>query len=1018
MKKIIQFFLSTTWMGILLLVLAFAMALATFLESSWGTDTAGRLVYHAHWFELIFVLLGVNLLGHVVHIKTYRLKKLPVVLFHLAFLLIVIGAGVTRYFSSEGMMHIREGKGSSSMLSAGSYLSLSAGEHQIQRKVMFSELAPGGFDETLLLNGRPVRFRSVGFIRHVLRKAVARPSGVPLVDLVISAGRGMHPYVFQQGDSLNLDGVTVGFGTETGISLIQQGDSLFIRSGRKLEIRTTEGEQSQIIPDGFMHPVRFKQCYAMDGLLLLVRRFYPEGLIHVTRDASENSEEDAVLVEVTDGEEKKIIPVFGHKGKAGEPVCRTIGKIPVQLAYGSLPLPLPFELLLHDFRLERYPGSQSPSSFISEIRLIDRERQLSREVCIFMNNTLKYRGYRFYQSSYDADERGTVLWVNRDFWGTRITYAGYFLMSMGMLLSLFCRNSYFRQLVRRLKRMNRSLAAVLTLLLLGSSFGSRANQDGTAAFPALDPELVSAFEQLWVQGRDGRIEPVSTLCGEILRKLSRKSAFSGKSPAEVVLGMQLYPGTGHKLALIKIDGPVSDRLGIRGKYAAAADFFDEQERYLLLQEVQTAYGKMPAMRSKLDKSLIEADERLNICIMVCNGSLFTLFPPVNTNDPWHSAGSRPAGYNAAADSLLVNRSFQMLRESLNPGSDLQPLEVLASVTVFQEKYGGVLLPSAMKKSAEIHYNRLQPFKRLFPWYMLAGFSLLLLLFVNIFRQKILGGKALLVWKLLIVTGFMFHSGGLILRWYVSGHAPWSNGYESMVYVAWTAMLAGLILGRRYPMVLGTAAFMAGLTLFVAHLNWMNPEITNLVPVLKSYWLLIHVAVITASYGFIGLSAFLGMLVLLLYALMTEGNRKTSDRIIDRLTVISELSVIAGLYLLTIGTFLGGVWANESWGRYWGWDPKETWALISVLVYAFVAHMRMIPSLKGRYNYNLATVIGFSSVLMTYFGVNYFLSGMHSYGKGSIDGLNCSVYLFAAAVFGLILLSYLKFRKFEEKRVHE
>ena len=262
---------------------------------------------------------------------------------------------------------------------------------------------------------------------------------------------------------------------------------------------------------------------------------------------------------------------------------------------------------------------------------------------------------------------------------------------------------------------------------------------------------------------------------------------------------------------------------------------------------------------------------------------------------------------------------------------------------------------------------------------------------------------------------MIHTGGLAMRWYIAGHAPWSNGYESMVYVAWATLLAGLIFGRKYPMVLATAAMLSGITLFVAHLNWMNPEITQLVPVLNSYWLMIHVAIITASYGFLGLSAFLGLLVLVLYSISNQQNSKNVKGFVLQFTAISEMSVTIGLYLLTIGTFLGGVWANESWGRYWGWDAKETWALITVVIYSFIAHMRMIPSLKGVFNYTIAAVLGFASVLMTYFGVNYYLSGLHSYGRGSIDSVHWSVFVMIAVIAALMLIANFKQKNLEFDR---
>ncbi|MEL7588266.1 MAG: c-type cytochrome biogenesis protein CcsB [Prolixibacteraceae bacterium] len=1012
MRKIVQFLISMPFMGFLLLVMAFSMAIATFIESSWGTDSAKGLVYNTHWFEAVFLLLGISLVANVVRYKSYTRRKLSVGIFHLSFILIVLGAAITRYISFEGMMHIREGERSSSIVSTDSYFTVKAGDQQVKKKVLFSELTSGRFNETVDINGTPVKFKSVGFIKNAVRTPVAHPGGSPLIDFVISAGQGMESFVFQPGEKINLGGAVVGFSPDAGIRFEQEGDSLYLTADRDLEIRSMGGTPPEQLPAGTRGAVKLMHLYAFDNYLLLVKKFYPQALIRVTRDAAGNSPEDAVIVEVSDGQHKNIVNVFGRRGQTGDPVTHLVGQTPVQLTYGSEPIAIPFSLHLRDFQLERYIGSESPSSFASEITLIDEEKNVNRDVRVFMNNTLKYRGYRFYQSSYDQDELGTVLSVNKDFWGSLITYIGYFLMALGMIMSMLNKNSYFSYLIRHLKELSGAkTVAVLTILFMTAG-PAKGNEAAVAGIPELDKELVADFEELWVHGRDGRIEPMSTLTGEILRKVSRKSAFYGKSPSEVVLSMHLYPDLWRTVPMIKVEKEVGAKLGIAGDYAAAVDFFDQESHYKLLSEVQAAYGKMPAFRNQLEKDLIYTDERVNICFMVYNGEFFTFFPPVNQTDAWFAAGSEPTGY-PQSDSLFVNRSFQLLRESLSDGGDVKPRQIIATIAAFQEKFGPAILPSAQKKSAEMAYNKIQPFKRVFPWYLLTGLALLSVLFVNIFRQKTMSRNTARIWTVLIFAGFLFHTAGLIVRWYISGHAPWSNGYESMVYVAWASMLAGIVFGRKYPMVLGTAAFLSGIILFVAHLNWMNPEITHLVPVLKSYWLLIHVAIITASYGFIGLSAFLGILVLILYAQMNERNRKTTDHFIEQLTTISELSATLGLYMLTIGTFLGGVWANESWGRYWGWDPKETWALITVLIYAFVVHMRLIPSLRGRYNYNLATVIGFSSVLMTYFGVNYFLSGMHSYGKGSVDGVSWSVYAAAAIIFALALISYAKFRKFEE-----
>ena len=225
------------------------------------------------------------------------------------------------------------------------------------------------------------------------------------------------------------------------------------------------------------------------------------------------------------------------------------------------------------------------------------------------------------------------------------------------------------------------------------------------------------------------------------------------------------------------------------------------------------------------------------------------------------------------------------------------------------------------------------------------------------------------------------------------------------------MLSGLVFIKRSEITLSLTLILAALTLLVAGMSWMSPEITDLVPVLKSYWLIVHVAIITASYGFLGISALLGALNLILMISRSEKNNQRINFTIKELAYIIQLALIIGLFMLTLGSFLGGVWANESWGRYWGWDPKETWALITVLVYAFVAHMHHIPGLRGNYAFNLASFFGYSAVLMSYFGVNYFLGGIHSYAAGSPFSFPWYTYALVFTLIGLAIVAYYRQLKF-------
>jgi len=286
----------------------------------------------------------------------------------------------------------------------------------------------------------------------------------------------------------------------------------------------------------------------------------------------------------------------------------------------------------------------------------------------------------------------------------------------------------------------------------------------------------------------------------------------------------------------------------------------------------------------------------------------------------------------------------------------------------------------------------------------------------IIRGRELSGAVLKVLALLVAAGFLFHTLGLGIRWYISGHSPMSNGYESMLFISWVTLLAGLIFSRRSLLTLAATSVLGGLTLMVAHLSFMDPEITNLVPVLRSYWLTLHVSVITGSYGFLGLGAILGIIVLVMMLFIHDGNRARISAVIDELTVINYRTLTLGLYFLTIGTFLGAIWANESWGRYWGWDPKETWSLITIIVYTLVTHSRMMPGMKETYIFNLLSLFALSSVLMTYFGVNYYLSGLHSYAGGDAVPVPAFVYVAVAVLISLAVAAGYKYRRALKRQV--
>jgi cytochrome c-type biogenesis protein CcsB len=632
-----------------------------------------------------------------------------------------------------------------------------------------------------------------------------------------------------------------------------------------------------------------------------------------------------------------------------------------------------------------------------------------------MNNILNYGGFRFFQSSYDKDEKGTVLSVNHDKWGTLITYIGYAIMAAGLVFNFFSKNSRFRKLARMSSELKKKSVLASVALLVALSFsGTRAISQHHASFDPLNisKEHAKRFGQLIVQDQDGRMKPVNTLSSEIMRKIYRKDNMEGLNSDQIFLGMLTNPAYWQSVPMIKVtDNELKKVLGITGKYASFNDFLDQgMGFYKLSEHVNTAYNKKPVERNSFDKDVIKVDERVNIFFMAISGDFLTAFPvPGHPDNKWHTAEDPYSTFDTVDAQFVGNILpvyYGTVVDAMSTNDWSQADSTLGYLKTFQNRYGLEIMPTTLKSRLEIIYNNTNIFKRLFPLYGTFGLIFIIVLFV-----QVLSGRINLKWVIRILIGlilvlFVLHTIGLAVRWYVAGHAPWSNGYETMIYIAWGTVLSGIIFSRTSKITLATTAILASVTLMVANLSWLDPQMTNLVPVLKSYWLVIHVAIITASYSFLGVGALLGFLNLVLIAFQNKENFGKLKNTIEELTNINEMNLIIGVFLVTIGTFLGAVWANESWGRYWGWDPKETWALVTVLVYSFIIHMRLIPGLNGVYGFNFAALIGFSSVLMTYFGVNYYLSGMHSYAAGDPVPVPTFVYYTVAIVFIVSLLSYL------------
>ncbi|MGC9470353.1 MAG: cytochrome c biogenesis protein CcsA [Bacteroidales bacterium] len=1023
MKKITELLFSMKTMAVLVAVFAVSIAAATFIENDFGTEIARQRVYNARWFEWLLLLIALNLLGNVVTRKLYRPARWPVGIFHLAFLVIIVGAALTRYLGYEGIMHIREGESSRMILGDGRAFQVWVDDSEkpgLTVDLSYRNLQRTGFTESLYLNGNEIRFRKTGFIPGAVQTVTEQPDGDTVLALVWLSDYSRKTVFIENHTTFFGAGLSFSFNTEDFSSLVnirQRNGNLYLVSDSVLHVRDMTSPADSVLNPQEWHPFRHRKIYRLGEQRFVLQHLHPSAAVQwITspHSASDDSPADVLQVEIVsaNGTQQAGIP-FDEEFSGGGTLVY-VGENELTLTFAPPVYSLPFTLYLHDFILERYPGSNSPAFYASRVTLTDQARDVKKDYRIYMNNILKHRGYRFYQSSYDPDEKGTVLSVNHDMAGTLVTYAGYFLLVAGMLLTLVHPRSRFRSLLRKTGNKSGFILAGVLMLSITQGFA----QEGSR-FLLPDKEQTTSFGRVLVQSGQGRIRPIHSLAADMVHKVTRRNRFNGWHPMQIFLGMHLDPYGWQSVKMIRIPGAeVAQLLGTDGSYASFADFFDLREdppRYRLTGPVNRAYAKSPGDRTRFDKDILQVDERVNVVYMTFSGQFLRMFP--RKNDPDHTwyAPHQAGLFESREDSVFVaglaESYFEAFRKGMQSGNFSQADEYLHYLKVYQEGQSTLDIPGPFRIRLEILYYEWNVFKRLIPFYGITGLLFLLLLLVQAVAPRFSVSGFSRAVKYFLLLGFSVHTLGLAARWVIAGHAPWSNGYESMIYVSWATMMAGFLFSGRNAVTLAAASVLAALTLFVAHLSWMNPEITRLVPVLQSYWLTFHVSVITASYGFFGLSAILGLVNMILLALKNAGNRERINAHVFELTRVSELSLLPGLFLLTTGTVLGAVWANESWGRYWGWDPKETWSLVTILVYTFIVHMRLIPGMWNLYRFNLAALAGFGSVLMTYFGVNYYLSGLHSYAGGDPVPVPRFLYIAVAGMGFLALLAWWKQKHF-------
>jgi len=1021
---------------IFLLIFATASGVATFIENDFGVAGSWSLVYTAKWFEVVQIMLGLMIVYNMYKYNVFQKKKIPSLMFHMGFVVILIGSGITRYMGYEGSLHIREGKTENRVISGESFIMAHAKKdgkiYSVSKKKIISQVGSNDFSMHLDVDGEKANIEFKEFIPNAVKEVIESSDGKPMISMMVSNGGRTENVVLK--DNASLADTPVFF----SLNLNQKSKSKFnvtisIRDGKFYFVSDEDiawfkmrenkrgtykaGEEYEFV-GGQLYTIGDTN-FAPKVISLKAKEKLVSNKNPMQRGGRSLS---ALVVDVTFKGETKEAALYGMgKGSKGYTKSINVAGTDFDLEWGSQVFKLPFAIKLDDFQLDRYPGSSSPMSYASEIEVIDEAKGVNLPYRVYMNHVLDYNGFRFFQASYDTDEMGTILSVNKDP-GKWPTYIGYILLSLGLLLNVMNPKSRFRKLAGMIQKDMDKIKSVIVAFLM--VFGLlhvgelQANENALNFLKKYDKVHADKFGEILVQSADGRIKPIDTISTEVLNKVYRKSTFEGLSANQVILGMMASPGEWQVQPMIHVFHPeLKKLLGIdkNQKKATFNDFFEKtgKHAYKLQKYAEEANRKKPAERTQFDKDVIKVDERVNIAYFVYTGEIFKMIPKVgDPNHKWYSPKSAISLFDKSESSdvrSLLTGYFDAISEGLKSGNWSSANKAVDKIKSYQEQYASDIMPSESRIAAEMFFNKAAMFQKLIPVYLLSGLVLLFAIFSKMVKPSI---SLKLVTKIVFVItslGFLVHTFGLGLRWYIAQHAPWSDGYESMIYIAWAIALAGIFFSRQSVVSLALTSILAGVTLFVAHLSWMDPQITTLVPVLKSYWLNIHVSVITASYGFLGLCGLLGFFTLILFIIKPKDKKSKRNQEIDRniveATRINEMAMILGLSLLTVGNFLGGVWANESWGRYWGWDPKETWALVSILIYAAIVHFRFIKKLNNQFAFAVASTVAFSSIIMTYFGVNFYLSGMHSYASGDPVPIPMFVYYTVAIVFAVIALAW-------------
>lgn len=1073
---------------------ALSCAVATFIENDYGTIAARAIVYNSWWFALLHIYLIVALIASFIHYRSLPRKKYASALLHLSFIIIIIGAGITRYFGKEGMFIISENQKADFYYSSENYINISAIDENWQKaqpqfvsadiSVYGTFFAKPKINEVVEIFDKPL---------HIVSKDIALTPPNPQEENLKNREMLLTLEVSYNGDTQEITLLGgLGGSNEHRILRVEIGGMKFgFHWGAKkvdlpFQIRLLEFEkktyagtenpssyasQIEVLDenDKILFPFRIYMNHTLDfgGYRFYQSNYYFDdetnsytSVLSVNNDPGKIPTYIGYALLILAG----FLVLFDKNGRF-RTLTKYLHNAESSTQYGEAKSSAKSSNFLNP--KESSAKDRANSVVDSNVDLKIDSKTISKtdskanskaksKIDSKTDSTSTKRGRPKKMQETNQSKKNTNKNTKKS--TLKSSIIGIALASLTLIATTqntiadsskaqnIQTHSSSKQATQsstqstsqasqnphpNMQDMSLPSADSLNLsptlekalndarispyLLKDEDIQERQNLLKTNA-----SEFQARFGKIQVQDFAGRIKPFDTIAMEFVHKIHKKDGFSGLSNVEVLLGIIAFPNDWMRIKFIATDTPrLREILGTPKdkKYVSWLDIYDSNLGESKLHNYLAETSRIPASEhSKFDKDVIAVSERFEIFTNTQNLLTLRIFPD-RESKRWFSPSELMVLYMQKMLNEEQSKLFEvqasminMLQFSVLEGTITNSWKnaniAIKAIESYQESNGGSDYLSQSQVEWEIALNHYNIFEKLIFPYMILGFAGFIIVLVFIVRDRALPkGLYYAIFGALGVF-VLAHSFGLILRWYVAGHAPWSDAYESMLYIAWASGIAGVVFFRRYILALCASSFLSGISLFVAHAGFMNPQITNLVPVLKSYWLNIHVSVITAGYGFLGLCFMLGVFSLVLF-LLRRGRRANIDKAIFSVGAINEMSMILGILFLTIGNFLGAVWANESWGRYWGWDPKETWALISIGIYAIVLHLRFMGFANMPFVFASASVLAFYSILMTYFGVNYFLSGKHSYASGDPIVIQWYVYAFVLGTIALIVLAFFR-----------